>query len=86
MINGEALKEWLSVTDKTRDFETETGKNTYIRLKDLMEHIDEAEAAMEAIRKIPQYYDREEIIENCTVQLLINSVTGNVSVGWWRNR
>lgn len=30
-------------------------------------------------------FDKEEIIENCTVQILKNSVTGEVSVGWWRN-
>lgn len=30
-------------------------------------------------------YDREEIHENCTVQVLTNSVTGEVSVGWWEN-
>lgn len=30
-------------------------------------------------------YDREEIHENCTVQVLTNSVTGAVSVGWWEN-
>ena len=29
-------------------------------------------------------FDEEEIIENCTVQILRNSVTGEVSVGWWR--
>jgi hypothetical protein len=28
-------------------------------------------------------YDREEIHENCTVQVLTNSVTGEVSVEWW---
>lgn len=31
------------------------------------------------------YYDQEEIIPNCTVQILTNSVTGDVSIGWWRN-
>lgn len=30
-------------------------------------------------------YDREEIHYNCTVQVLTNSVTGEVSVGWWEN-
>lgn len=30
-------------------------------------------------------YDIEEIHENCTVQVLKNSVTGDVSVGWWEN-
>lgn len=30
-------------------------------------------------------YDIEEIHPNCTVQILRNSVTGEVSVGWWPN-
>lgn len=30
-------------------------------------------------------YDEEEIYPNCTVQVLRNSVTGKISVGWWRN-
>lgn len=34
---------------------------------------------------IPALYDEEEIHENCTVQVLRNSVTGEVSVGWWEN-
>lgn len=31
------------------------------------------------------FYDREEIIPNCTVQILTNTVTGKQSVGWRRN-
>ena len=30
-------------------------------------------------------FDQEEIHHNCTVQILKNSVTGEVSVGWWEN-
>ena len=30
-------------------------------------------------------YDREEIFENCTVQVLTNTTTGQVSIGWWQN-
>ena len=30
-------------------------------------------------------YDEEEIYENCTVQVLRNSITGDVSVGWWQD-
>ena len=30
-----------------------------------------------------ELYDQEEIHENCTVQVLRNSVTGDVSIGWW---
>ncbi len=28
-------------------------------------------------------YDREETHKNCTVQILSNSYTGDVSIGWW---
>ena len=31
------------------------------------------------------FYDKEEIHENCTVQVLTNTKTGDVSVGWWQN-
>lgn len=30
-------------------------------------------------------YDEEETYPDCTVQVLKNSVTGKVSVGWWKN-
>ena len=30
-------------------------------------------------------YDEEKIHENCTVQILRNSVTGEESIGWWEN-
>lgn len=30
-------------------------------------------------------FDIEEVHPNCTVQILKNSVTGEVSVGWWPN-
>ena len=31
-------------------------------------------------------FDIEEIIPNCTVQIWKNSVTGEISVGWFRNK
>ena len=31
-------------------------------------------------------YDKEEVFPDCTVQLLINSQTGETSVGWWPNK
>lgn len=31
------------------------------------------------------FFDREEIYTNCTVQVLTNTVTGEVSIGWWQN-
>lgn len=30
-------------------------------------------------------YDQEETHKNCTVQVLTNTATGEVSVGWWKN-
>ena len=30
-------------------------------------------------------YDQEEVHKNCTVQILKNTVTGDVSVGWIEN-
>ena len=30
-------------------------------------------------------FDKEEIYRDCTVQVLTNTVTGEVSVGWWQN-
>lgn len=31
------------------------------------------------------FYDKAETFDNCTVQVLTNTVTGDVSVGWWKN-
>lgn len=31
-------------------------------------------------------FDEVETYENCTVQILKNSVTGEISVGWWKNQ
>ncbi len=31
-------------------------------------------------------FDQEEIHHNCTVQVLTNSVTGETSVGWWKEK
>ena len=30
-------------------------------------------------------FDKETRIDNCTVQILENTETGEVSIGWWRN-
>ena len=30
-------------------------------------------------------FDHEEIYPDCTVQVLTNTATGDVSVGWWKN-
>ena len=35
--------------------------------------------------EVCEFYNQEEIYENCTVQVLINTINGHVSVGWWQN-
>ena len=39
----------------------------------------------EKVELLFDYYDKCETIENCTVQILTNTKTGETSVGWWRN-
>ena len=39
----------------------------------------------EQVRVETNLFDKEEIYQNCTVQALTNTVTGEVSVGWWKN-
>ena len=41
--------------------------------------------APEIVKVETCFYDKEEIYENCTVQVLTNTKTGDVSVGWWKN-
>ena len=39
----------------------------------------------EVLSVVTNIFDEEEIYENCTVQILRNSVTGEMSIGWWPN-
>lgn len=39
--------------------------------------------ALEAQTEV-NIYDEEETYHNCTVQVLTNTVTGQTSVGWWK--
>ena len=39
----------------------------------------------EAVKVETNIFDQEEIYPDCTVQVLRNSITGEVSVGWWEN-
>lgn len=32
-----------------------------------------------------EFYNQEEIYENCTVQVLTNTINGHTSIGWWQN-
>lgn len=39
----------------------------------------------ESIISLISFYDQEETYSNCTVQILKNSKTGDLSIGWWKN-
>lgn len=41
--------------------------------------------ASEVVKVETNLYDKEEIYPDCTVQVLTNTATGDVSVGWWKN-
>ena len=38
-----------------------------------------------AVKVETNMYDQEETFPNCTVQVLTNTMTGETSVGWWKN-
>ena len=46
---------------------------------------NEPTATVAVIESEIGFFDVEEVHENCTVQVLRNSITGEVSVGWKEN-
>ena len=40
----------------------------------------------EVVKVETNIFDECEVVENCTVEILRNSVTGETSVGWYRNK
>ena len=46
--------------------------------------VGEAVTMDEPIKVETNIFDEEEIHHNCTVQVWRNSVTGEVSIGWWK--
>lgn len=71
------------------------------RLDDVLGLIDRFEGYLDAdmiwrikykIKQLPapehiesNIFDIEELHKDCTVQVLKNSITGEISVGWWPN-
>ena len=50
----------------------------------IKDHIQKKRAS-EVVKVETNFYDHEEIYPDCTVQVLTNTATGDVSVGWWKN-
>ena len=83
MINGHDLIDYLR--RKKRFFEKHGTGKMRLRVYDeiiayVLQMIHSAENAENEL-----FFDVEERHENCTVQILKNSVTGAESVGWWEN-
>lgn len=53
--------------------------------KDIADFNRDIQVVRAALDTETHVFDKEEVYHNCTVQILTNSVTGEVSVGWWRN-
>ena len=55
----------------------------------MKEELKAAKAELDAqnvtVTPLISFYDQEEIHKNCTVQILTNTKTGDVSIGWWEN-
>lgn len=50
---------------------------------------DECDALKLAVKALEEQtevniYDKEETYHGCTVQVLTNTVTGQTSIGWWK--
>ena len=60
-------------------------KNWLEELVDLRKLLNSLIETDKRVKVETNMFDKETIVENCTVQIWENSVTGEVSVGWWRN-
>lgn len=57
-----------------------------VEMRDIrMECVPVSDDGIIAVDTVIEYYDTEERYENCTVQILRNSHTGEESIGWWEN-
>lgn len=52
-------------------------------IESMAEQIEQMEEDLELLTVDPCLFDQEEVYENCTVQVLTNSHTGDVSIGFW---
>lgn len=68
-----------------RDMGTEEEHCYDVLASDAADALEKQETKIEKITSLFSVYDRETVIENCTVQILENTETGEVSVGWKRN-
>ena len=70
------LKMIFDIDRKVFDHKEQKVKRLYNRLSEPMK----AETVDASI------FDKETVYENCTVQILRNTITGEQSIGWWPNK
>lgn len=84
LVESKALKDWI-VERKQWLSQFWFAEYAIRELDIVLSKIEEMEKAQDAERIDTFIYDQEEVYDNCTVQILTNTVTGEVSVGWWEN-
>lgn len=62
------------------------GATCYLAEKAYCDECDALKLAIKALEGQTEVniYDKEETYHGCTVQVLTNTVTGQTSVGWWK--
>lgn len=52
---------------------------------DALEELTSKDKDQMIVTSAISFYDQVETYENCTVEVLTNTKTGDVSYGWWKN-
>lgn len=59
--------------------------HVWVTYQDVKDFIAAAKTVSLETKVESNVYDIENTYPNCTVQVLENSITGETSVGWWKN-
>lgn len=70
-------------TFRLRELEAEALEQSHT-ISDLREKLAELSGG-EFVELAVAFYDKREVHKNCTVEVLTNTKTGAVSVGWYKN-
>ena len=52
---------------------------------DALEELSTKDTDQTVVTSAVSFYDQVEVYDNCTVEVLTNSKTGDISYGWWKN-
>ena len=85
---GMEMDEYITKKQVIEWFRCYAHEDRPIRFEDLefdIQHMIPEYVAPEQVMVECNVYDQEQIYRDCTVQVLTNTATGAVSVGWWQN-